>query len=141
MPENLMPQPAENEPAPIPPMKRSLIEGVFAFLFVSGILGADRFLEPTTPAPVIAAFLLVMALILTAWFGSYVIILRRLDELMRALEVQSLAISCGITMWFLTLWGVASFLTPLPDLPLIFIAPLTAGVYGAVRFVLAIAYR
>ena len=135
---DLMTEPSHRPASPI----RSLIfEGLLALSFVSSVLLVEEAMIPE-PGPYLLAFAtLIPAVVLTVWFGFYLFQLQRMDELEQLLVLKSLAASCGLTLWITTVWGIVSLISAMPALPLIFIAPLAAGIYGLVRLALALLYR
>ncbi len=64
-----------------------------------------------------------------------------LDELQSAIEIKALAISLGAIVWLTTLWGLFEAFAGVPHFPLVFIAPITAAIYGITRFFLSRTYK
>ena len=67
--------------------------------------------------------------------------IKALGEFERAIATRSLAISCGVTLWITTAWGLAALFMGVPVLPLALAAPLAAGVYAIIRVIFMIRYR
>lgn len=116
-------------------------ESLWALGFVLSVLGAHRLLGEETSILAALGATCIVGAVLTGWFVFYARKLKRMDELEQALEMKSLALSCALTIWITTLWGVVSLLSAIQPLPLIFIAPLAASIYGLARLAFAIAYR
>ncbi len=61
-----------------------------------------------------------------------------MEELERAIAVNSLAIAFALTIWLTTSYGLLAQLSGLPELPIIFIAPAAAFIWQTVWFALSI---
>ena len=79
--------------------------------------------------------------LLTAWWASIVISIRRLDELQQAIETRSLAIAGGLTVWITIVWGFLQLALEVPELPLFMVGPLAAMIYGGIRLIVGVKYR
>jgi hypothetical protein len=109
--------------------------------FVVALLVATRAFETPAPAFARVAAILALVAVLPIWFALYVAHIRGLDELERSIEYRSLALACGVTIFVTTAWGLGGAFLGLPTLPLVFVAPLAAALYGVVRFAIGAGYK
>lgn len=113
--------------------RRHGIELVLAAAFVGAVLLGDQIAQAEEAGFALKAVALGLPLIvLTGWWALYALHIMSLGEFERAIAMRSLAISCGVTVWITTAWGLAAMFAGVPALPLVMIAPLAAVIYGLV---------
>jgi hypothetical protein len=122
-------------------MRRYGAELALSVAFIGALLLTNKIPGADTSLALGLLAVLAPALVLTLWFGFYVVTLRSMDELEQAMETRSLAIACGVTLWITTVWGVAGLALGVSVLPLVFVAPLAAAIFGIVRVIVGLRYR
>ncbi|GEM_PF-2955445 len=68
--------------------------------------------------------------ILAAWIWEFTLMLRRADEMVRAIQHRALAISCGAVLAGAVAWNVVQMMLGWPPLPPLLLAPAWAVAYG-----------
>ncbi|WDI32545.1 hypothetical protein PUV54_04970 [Hyphococcus flavus] len=123
-------------------LRRSATEVFFAMLFVAAVLIGDR----SASGQDAALYMKILAvglplLVVTVWWLFYAKLITSLGEFERAMATRSLAISCGVTLWVTTAWGLAIEFAGAPGLSLALIAPLAAIIYSVTRAIFHFVYR
>jgi len=95
-----------------------------------GVTTADRLIGALVPIGLI-----------TLWFGYYFYRVMRMDEFQRQLEIQASAFAGIASMWIVIVWGTFGWFFDMEDAPIIFAAPVVAGVYGLARLYMMVRYR
>lgn len=115
-------------------------EFFFAGLFAVAIVMAAKFDDQSASLSAKLGLASLPILALTLWWWASARWLLSLEEFERSLAVNSLAIAFGITLWLVTSYGLVALFTGLPELPAVFIAPLSALVWQAIWLILSVRY-
>ena len=123
--------------------KRQLFSAA-AELGVAALFVVTIFVASKVTATSIATKLVMAAapiIVLSLWWYLYYRQIAALDELARSIAVRALAIACAVTIWVTTAWGLLHLFAGAPALPLVFVAPLAAVIYCAIRAALVLGYK
>lgn len=122
--------------------RQNVSEFALAGAFVGAVFFGDRIAHAEGAGPALKAFAVGLPIVvLTGWWAFYAWLIKSLGEFERATATQSLAISCGATLWITTAWGLAVAFAGAPALPLAMVAPLAAVIYSLVRVFFIFHYR
>jgi hypothetical protein len=117
------------------------VDFAIAAAFIAAMIVARRVTDGEASLPVrwLAAGLPII--VVTVWWLYLAREIRKLDEFQRAVQMRALAIASAITLWITTVWGLVFHFVGGPMLPLVFVAPLGALIFGVIQQVIFFRYR
>ena len=121
--------------------RRTAIDIGVAALFAASILLQQRLLAPGAPPALQWLAALLPIVVLTVWFWRIAQNMISLAEFERSLEIRAAAITGGLVIWLVSVWGLLNVSIGAPSLPLPIVAPAAAVAFSIARAILASDYQ